>query len=326
MRIFSFEKWFFDVLTPERDYIIIFHTLLKIFGFNVCFLEVNISRFIEGDNFHLNQKLKVLKRSGNTITTRQGHILFEEGMGKIMLLLRGIEIDISISPVHPSEHNGRGMKIQNRGGGYLEWKPLYLKAMVTGRFRITGENGQVMEEEALTGIGYIDYLSSTMSPFRVPVRQLYWGRLHSQDLDLTFSYALGEDRDVPGVQHEVSGAQMMVHTGGEIIYFDKISVHPDKWEKYAPPGISCPVSYRVEATSQRMQLSLEVIHLKPAIVSEFMKNPKELGRFRMEILRKISRNPRGIKFYSFATLEYKFDGRIHRLDKVFMIDEYVCFI
>jgi hypothetical protein len=216
------------------------------------------------------------------------------------------------------------MKIHNRGGGYLEWKPLHLKAMVTGRFRIIGENEQVMEEEVLTGIGYTDYLSSTMSPFRVPVRQLYWGRLHSQDLDLTFSYALGEE--VPGANDEVSGAQMMVQTGGVAIWFDKISVHPDKWEKFDPPGISCPVSYRVEATSQRIQLTLEVIHLKPAIVSEFMKNPKELGRFRMEILRKISRNPRGIKFYSFATLEYKFDGRIHRLDKVFMIDEYVCFI
>ena len=57
MRIFRFEKWFVDVLTPERDYIILFHTILEIFGIRACFVEANISQFGEGRNFHLNQAL-----------------------------------------------------------------------------------------------------------------------------------------------------------------------------------------------------------------------------------------------------------------------------
>ena len=70
MRIFRFEKWFVDVLTPARDYMIFFHTLLEVFGFRICFIEVNISRFREEDNYHLNRKLKVIKRSGHTISTK----------------------------------------------------------------------------------------------------------------------------------------------------------------------------------------------------------------------------------------------------------------
>ncbi|MCK5067634.1 MAG: hypothetical protein KAR16_09350 [Bacteroidales bacterium] len=318
MRIFRFEKWFVDVLTLDRDYIIFFHTLLEVLGIRVCFVEVNISRFGEGHNFHLNRKLKVIKRSGHTISTRQGHILYEEEMGKIMLLLRGMEIELNINPVHPSDFIRLGMKIRKRGNGYLEWKPLYLKAMVEGRIRIEGEREQVMDEEKITGTGYADYLYSTMSPFRVPVRQLYWGRLHSQDLDLTFSYALG-------AHDEVTGAQMMVQAGGETIRLDKISVHADRWEEFISPGITCPASYMIKASSQRMQLALKVVHLKPAIVSEFMENLKELGRLGLAILRRISREPRGIKFYSSACLEFVLDGQTRKLDEVFMIDEYVKF-
>lgn len=319
MRIFRFEKWFADLLTPGQDYIIVFHTLLKVFGFQFCFVEVNLSRFAEEYNFHLNRKLKVIKRAGHTISTRQGHILYEAGMGKIMLSLRGMEIELNISPVHPSETQGRELKIQNRGGGRLEWKPIYLKAMVAGRIRIIGEGGLVMNEEMLTGTGYVDYLNSSMSPFRIPVRQLYWGRLHSQDLDLTFSYVLG-------IHENVLGAQMMIQTGGETLWLDEITVQADRREDLEPPGISCPAYYVVKGSSQRMQLVLKVAHLKSAIVSEFMENPKELGRLGLFVLRRISKEPKGIKFYSSASLEFALDGKTQKLDEILMIDEYVRFI
>ena len=318
MRIFRFEKWYADVLTPERDYINIFHTLLEVFGIRICFVEVNISRFGEARNFHLNRKLKVIKRLGHTISTQQGRLMYKEGMGKILLFLRGMEIELNIRPVHPSEFCRGGMRIRNRGGGYLEWKPLYLKAMFEGKIRIEGEGEgeQGITEEQVTGAGYVDYLYSTMSPFRIPVRQLYWGRLHSQDFDLTFSYALG-------THENVSGAQMMIQIGGKILWIDKFTVQADRWEEFEPPGISCPASYMIEANTDRLQLVLKVHHLKHAIVSEFMENPKELGRLRLAVLRRISSEPRGIKFYSSASLEYKFDGQPRKQHEIFMIDESV---
>lgn len=117
----------------------------------------------------------------------------------------------------------------------------------------------------------------------------------------------------------------MVQTGGETIRFSKISIHADRWEEFVPPDISCPVSYIVEASSQRIKLVLKVVHLKRAIVSEFMKNPKELGRLPMAMMRRLTREPKGIKFFSLASLEFELDGQNRKLDEVLMIDEYVRF-
>lgn len=319
MRIFRFEKWYADLLTPERDYIIIFHTLLEVFGIRICFVEVNGSRFEGEQAVHINRRLKGIKRWEHTVFTRQGHLQYREERGEIKLLLGEMELVLNIKPVHPPDFSSRGLKIRNRGGGYLIWKPLYLKGRLEGRIHFTGDEEQVMNEEELTGTGYVDYLYSTMSPFRVPIRQLYWGRLHSQDLDLTFSYALG-------IHEKIYGAMMMIQTGGEILWLDEFRIQADRWEKFEPPGISCPGSYVIEARSDRIQLVIKVIHLKHAIVSEFLENPKELGRLRMAVLRLISREPRGIKFYSSANLEFSLDGKIQKLEEIFMIDEYVSFI
>jgi len=316
MRIFRFEKWFVDVLTPEREYIVLFHSILEVFGVRICFVEVNISQFGEGPNYHINRKLKGLRRSGHTLSTHQGTIQYEIGSGKIMLLLPGMEIKLNLRPDYPPDFHGKGMKIESSGNGSLEWKPLYLKTAISGSVRIEVEEKLVMAKDQISGKGYVDYLHSSLSPFRVPVRQLYWGRLHSMDVDLTYSYALDDNENL-------CGSQLIIQSGAETIRLEEFLVHTDQWEVINPPGISCPVSYSIEASSQRLQVSLKVVHLKPAIVSEFAKNPKELGRFRLALLRQLSRDPRGIKFYSTASLELVLDGQTRKLNEVLMIDEYV---
>jgi len=321
MRIFRFEKWFADVLTPGQDYLIVFHTLLEVFGIKLCFVEVNISRFGEEKAYHLNQKLKLLKRSGHFIATTQGQINYEEDEGRIMLSLRGMDLELNISPVHPSDFSGRGMHIESRRRGSLEWKPLFLKTEVAGRICFSGE--KELNEELITGTGYVDYLHSDMSPFKVPVRQLYWGRLHSEDLDLTFSYALGFRKKEDGVHSDLCGALMIVRTGGETQWLDQISVQAEGWKEYNPPGISSPVSYRMKASSYKMKLVLEVLHLKQAVVSEFAENPKELGHLRLLLLRRFMGEPKGIKFYASCKLKMELEGVTRILDEVIMIDEYV---
>jgi len=135
MRIFKFEKWFTDVLTPGQDYLIVFHTLLEVFSIKLCFVEVNISRFAGGQNYHLNQKMKLINRSGHSIRTRQGQIRYEEDEARIKLSLRGMDLELNISPVFPSDFKGRGMLIKNSRRESLEWTPLFLKTKATGKIR-----------------------------------------------------------------------------------------------------------------------------------------------------------------------------------------------
>lgn len=313
MSFLRFEKWFLDVLTPDREYILIFHTVTRVLGRQICFVEINAGS-LDGDRpgFHLNRKLRVTRREGHTLTAREGHILYEEGMGRIVLPLPGMEIELNVSPTHPSDFNRRGMIIRNQGGGSLDWKPLYIKAMVTGRIRREGELRKI------AGIGYADYLFSDISPLRVPVRELYWGRLHSHDLDLTWSHALGSGS-------EVLASRLILFTGGREIILEELTVEPGRWRDYDPPGISCPESFSIRGTAGEIDLRMKVRHLKPAVISEFIENPKDLGRLKHQLLKKISKDPRGIKFFSEADVELSYPDRNMQLSDLLMIDEYVIF-
>ena len=306
MRLFRFEKWFVDILTKEQDYIIVFHTITEFLGFRVCFVEVNTGAF------RINKKLRILNREGHTLKTREGNILIEPGIGDIRLSLNGIDLELALTPVHNSGFNQPGMNIPETGQSSLRWKPLYLKAMVSGKLRIEGETKMII------GNGYVDYLVSTLSPFKVPVRQLYWGRLHSKDVDLTYSYVLGED-------NQVIGCQMIIQSLGKRTRIDKLTVQTGEWKQYNPPGILAPVSYRLEASEDTLQVVLTVEHSKPAVISEFTKTPERIGRFRRVLLKRISRDPRGIKFNAIAKLEFSQEGKIQILDEIHMIDEFVVF-
>ena len=94
---------------------------------------------------------------------------------------------------------------------------------------------------------------------------------------------------------------------------------------YDPPGISCPTSYSIESADEVCHVQLKVRHTSPAIISEFAENPGELGKWRLALLKKISGNPRGIKFFSFASLNVRLNGKTMDMDDLLMIDEYVKF-
>jgi len=306
MRLVRFEKWFIDVLTKEQDYIIVFHTITEFLGFRICFLEVNTGVF------HINKKLNILNREDHTLKTREGNILIEPGMGNLRLSLNDIDLELALTPVHNSGFNLPGMNIPETGQRSLRWKPLYLKAMVSGKLRIEGETRMII------GNGYVDYLLSTLSPFKVPVRQLYWGRLHSKDVDLAYSYALGED-------NQVIGCQMIIQSHAKRTRINKLTVQTGEWKQYNPPGILAPESYSLEASGDTLQVVLSVEHLKPAVISEFAETPEDMGRFRRALLKRISRDPRGIKFNAISRLEISQGGKTQILDEIHMIDEFVVF-
>ena len=315
MRIFRFEKWFVDVLTADRDYMIVFYTITEVFGFKICFVEVNIGSFEDtgsSGGFYLNQKLHLLKRENHTLSVREGDILLEAGLGKMKLSLREIDLELDFNPVHHSDFDNPGMGIPKTGRTSICWKPLFLKTLVSGKIKMHGDKRQIL------GNGYVDYLISARIPFNMPVRQLYWGRLHSQDCDLTYSLTIDKN-------NAVTGYQMILKFKGNHMQFDTLDIQPGEWEMYDPPGISFPTGYTLEAFDDRYRIKMKITHTKPAIVSEFVENTSELGWLRLALLKKISKNPRGIKFFSNASLEIIFDGQTTNLDDLILIDEYVKF-
>lgn len=316
MKIFRFEKWFFDILTRGKDYIIIFHTITEFFGFRLCFIEVDIARFKgsgwQGDNFMTNTKLKILSRKGHSIATDRGDILIEPGGGGITLSLQGIEMELNFSPQYYSGFDLPGMSIRTSGRRSLRWNPLYLRAMVSGRISMEGESIEIDDS------GYADYLISNLLPLNVPVQKLYWGRLHSKTIDLSYSYALNESQGK-------KWCLMIIHAWGKTKQVQKMEIRDGESEQYDPPGITCPASYTLEASCDTCHVLLSVEHISPAIVSAFAENPSSLGKWKKTLLKRMSRNPRGIKFFSIARMEITIEGKTEKLEDLFMIDEIVVF-
>jgi len=59
--------------------------------------------------------------------------------------------------------------------GWCDWKVWTPKAAVNLEIR---KNGTA---EEIKGTGYIDYVRFNLCPWKIPIRRLYWGRMHNQD-------------------------------------------------------------------------------------------------------------------------------------------------
>ena len=159
---------------------------------------------------------------------------------------------------------------------------------------------------------------SCYNPLKVPVRELFWGRLHDVQMDITYSYALGKgDRSL--------GALLILRMDDQVIEFHKLSIEVHSREESDALGISVPASYTPECRNDSIRLELKVKHYEPAIVSRFTDTQDSLGRYRRKLLKWISGDPKGIKFYSSADISLESGETINTIHEVLMISEYVKF-
>lgn len=307
MRIFSFEKWFLDILTRDGQYIIVFHTLTRILGIKICYLDIQM-----GNHFNHHQKLHIKRRKDHTIETEEGNLTLDETGAQFKLRLKTGEFEIRLTPEGDQSFVQSGLLIPADSPRKLSWKPLHLKAEITGKLPMGDRN------QALLGTGYTDYLFSNLSPFRIPVRQLYWGRLHHREVDLTYAYALDRNQ-------QILGSWMLLRHHGTRTQLQHLKIHSVEWKTYDPPNLSCPLSFILDATGT-IQLRLRVQHGEPGVISEFIDNLSGMGKLQQAIIRWLSRNPRGIKFFARGTIEITQGSDRHTLEEIPMINEYVRFI
>jgi len=316
MKIFRFEKWFFDILTENREYFIFFHTLTEFLGFRVCYIELDMGRFEDSGKlpeFQLtNSKLGIKRRRGDSLFTDRGNISIDRESGSFELALEDMDIQMKINPESPLVPELGGMWIKRSRRRMLNWRPLFMKYLISGRIR-QGEN-----EFILSDSGYADYLLSTLNPVKVPVSGLYWGRLHSDRFNLTYSFAEGSGGNE-------KWSTMILHMDNETRQIDHLKLWTGEMQFHKEPGITCPASYRIEAADDSTRVSMEVRHIKPAIVSAFTENPEKLGKLRRAMLKKLAREPRGIKFFSSAKCEITLNGNTKTVEDKLMIDEFVVF-
>ena len=316
MKIVGFEKWFFDLVTPEEDYIIFFHTFTKLLAFRISFLEIHHVRNAHQESveksFSRNSNLEIKSRHGHSVLTDRGEILVNSVECNIDLKLDDVRLQLKIDPVPAPGRTWPELTIRSSRRQFLRWRPLFLKGLFTGEI-ITDEKLRVEGCK-----GYADYLISQYWPPRVPVRTLYWGRLHHDRLDLTFTFAENEKKGR-------KWCTMIIHMDDEVICFNEISMEIASWDSSESLGIRFPRNYSMTAQSGDEQVKMKIEQDRPAIESIFLDSPKIPGFLSKKILKLLAKDPRGIKFFSRAWIRLQLRGQVITLKDEFMITEYVVF-
>ncbi|MBM3330493.1 hypothetical protein FJY68_01420 [candidate division WOR-3 bacterium] len=297
--LYQLEKWYFDFLTEAGDYFFGYFAQVAFLGTRTSELALHLRRAGTDEPVKWSGRLPAEVSGGATPTIDfpAGRLTFSPAAASVAVNLpdASVRLEYTARPL-----TDPGLAIAARRGTVL-WQPVMLGAMVQGEVQLRGRTIVASNVR-----GYDDYLRSTVLPPSVPVRTLFWGRAHDSYCDLTYTVASGPAGAWP---------RLVLRIGERVIVATDVKVEPSEWRPSPELGIACPSRYRLNATGPGLGVELDVVHESAAVESEFISGP---------LLRRITRNPRGVKFTGRAVARIEHSGTTLRTE-VPLLDEYALF-
>lgn len=319
MKLFEYEKWFFDVYTSDHAYFIIFISKIDVAGTTKLYLQMHGSNQQESGIyrriFNWGTKLDPLEYGTDAILSRQGKIGFSPDTISLSLTnRRDFSINLTYNMPYYSFSQQREMHIQGRKKSSLSWKPVFPRARVNGSVDAGGDFIYHFENET----GYSDYVRSTFLPFRIPVESLYWGRLHAPETDLTYSV-------VRGSGGKKQWGKVYAWHKGQLFEFDVDKVECMEYSHCKELKMYYPDRYSIVAKNSESNLEITVYNHRKLIINDFIGDATYMRRLALQILRKVTKNPRGIKFIASADVKMHSPGSVFEYFNLPIIDEYNVF-
>lgn len=316
MKLSGFNKFFFDIVTEKREYLVFYISILKVSRFHLSFINSQWSvpgpSGIYLSRFNIASKLKLLNISENKIVFTEGRIVIEDDSIRVQLSTPLLEIDLNYVNVSLSSDRMTDMLVDISGHNILSWRPVYLKSKVNGSFKASGSNVNV-----IASYGYTDLVRIKNIPLNVPVSRLFWGRLHSGYLDLTFSLIINKNKS--------SDSKLFLTLDNEEIEFSDLNLSFREETAYSRLSIIYPSMYLLNAKDKDNEISLEIYDQNAVIINEFMDVRDQAGRLMSSLAKHISGDPKGLKFMAKANVTLKNNLVIKEFHGLPMISEYVCF-
>jgi len=308
MKIFRYQKWFFDVCTSTGEYFILFISCITVFGKDKIYLQA----YGTGDLI-FQAELELLEISGYSIVTRQGNITFNESQIALSIVADKFAVSAIWTRSCLPQYQLNPYFLEKRSG-VLKWKPVFIKAAVYGYVKVNDINKFTFMDDN----GYIDKVESTFLPFIMPVKHLFWGRLHSNEIDITFTYI------IESKTHQIS-SKTYVLFNGNAIEFDSANLVILDQKKYRDNSLTYPEKYKIEAVNSDYQLTMQVNDHNITVVSDFINDVKQYGVMATKFFAIISKNPKGIKSLAKAHIKLSGSSSDFTFNDLILVDEYVCF-
>lgn len=317
MGLYHLRKWFFDVTAGTGDYLILFVSLLKAGGKYFATLQVHGSGRNHGRKFQPVHSclvsLHLKEFDGSRMIFREGGIIFENGECRIRLNAEKCSIDLVFSGVI-IDWPGTPALLNGRKDHLLEWVPLILNGGVTGSIAASGVVTTYHQAR-----GYCDEIQTVALPWKLPFFQLFWGRIQHEGCNITYSI-------MPGTGSSRGISKIYFDDGAALHVLNDLNIEITQWRQSQEMNLSFADEYCISAQNAELSISIRVRAHEEMILNDFMDIREEYGRLAELLIRRISRNPRGIKFRAVADVRIQSAGSVMSFGDIEFVDEYVEFL
>jgi hypothetical protein len=316
MKLFEFTKYFFDIFSSEKDYLVLFISIIKIGKIHKSYIQIHYSASDSSGKYKsvcsVKAKLKLVDCQLNQIRFKEGTIDFGAGSVSISLATVSCEVDLKYMTAHQGSETINSFVIRNSKNASLSWTPLQIKGSVNGKISMDGNQLYYSNTS-----GYIDEVKTSILPFTLKINKLFWGRLHHEEIDLT--YSLMTDNNAK------SKSILFVRFRNMIIEFSDIQYQTSGEKINHNLNISYPDKLLLTATSESSSVSIEIFDHKELILNDFMDPGDQYNRIFSRFVRRISNDPKGIKFLAKANILLEDSREKSSFHELSMISEYVSF-
>lgn len=316
MGLIEMEKWYFDILTPNNDFVVLYFAYVRF----ACYFEgrftIQIAPRDHQPVISRTMVIPILAQcttawNGSGLSTPFKQITMKESTTRVEMKTAQMTVDLDYGALTFIDFSKDRLIID--GKGTAEWQPLHLRSRVSGTIRLEGRAFKFDECD-----GYIDHVRSTIFPPRPPIKELYWGRIHHDRFDLTFAYATGRSGGK-------RWSRIFAAIGKEALVINGFTLTAENRCHSMPLDIEYPAACAIESRAGSVDVTIRIENLHNAIESRFI-DQQELGKgTKYRFYKWVSRNPRGIKFIGQSRVHLAYRDDIVQVDNVLCVYEYVLF-
>jgi len=318
MPLFNYKKWFFDVYTSRDEYFILFISRITVLGIHKIYLQAHGAEKADDGNYIrkliFETKLDFLDECNNSIITRQGTINFNVHQISLNLNCGTFSVNLTYHIPDQKYCQLNPFIIKGRFCSGLSWKPLVLCGNVNGEVNLGSNNIFSFRDDK----GYIDQVLSSFLPFSLPVKELYWGRVQSDDLNLTFTI-------INGTSETQNKAKVYCILHGKLTEFNTVNLAIHEKKTSNKISLCFPEKYTLIAKNNDSRLIMEIENHREAVANDFIGDTTSYGKRVITILKLLSGSPIGVKSVAKANIGIFNSMDMKSYHNLTLIDEYVCF-
>ena len=204
MNFFYFRKWYFDLISYDANQTLYLYFIFsRTLGFSLSHVSINFHNKDLGQIKFSQSYFNEPKFSDENFSI-DGNFFKQTGDNyKLAIQLKEIYLELNYHSLEPKWSLNDDGSIIDKKGGRLSWTVPQPKASVEGK--IIYRNNEIL----LKGYGYEDIVEMTLPFWRLPIKELFWGRTHCEDYTVIFNRLLLENDKLIQYLYAVRNNQLL---------------------------------------------------------------------------------------------------------------------